>query len=78
MAYTAIKDWLQDEIKNITETGLYKHEKVITTSQGSEVGTTEGDNINFCANNYLGLADSPEIIDAVCDGCGSMVTAWRR
>ena len=68
MSYTAIRTWLDQELKNIEKGGLYKGEKVITTRQGSKVGTHEGDTINFCANNYLGLGDNPEIIDAVIEG----------
>ena len=49
----------------IERDGLTKNEKVITTPQGARVGLADGrELINLCANNYLGLADSPEVIEA--------------
>ena len=71
MAYTKIKYWLQQELKEIQEKGLYKNEKVIKTAQGSLVDTSEGKFINFCANNYLGLTDNAEIKQAVVEGIKS-------
>jgi glycine C-acetyltransferase len=68
MSYTGMKSWLVDELRQIDENGLFKGEKIITTAQGSRVDTRDGFNINFCANNYLGLADHPDIIDAVTEG----------
>ena len=68
MSYTAIRSWLADELNVIEESGLYKGEKIITTAQSSRVDTNDGVNINLCANNYLGLADHPEILEAVSEG----------
>jgi glycine C-acetyltransferase len=68
VAYTKMKSWLEDELQTIRDSGLYKDEKIIRTPQGSDVNTSQGEMINFCANNYLGLADSPEIERAVADG----------
>ena len=68
MSYTAMKSWLTDELHQIKESGLFKGEKIITASQGSRINTRDGVNINLCANNYLGLADHPEILDAVSEG----------
>ena len=68
MAYTNMKSWLVDELQTIRDSGLYKDEKIIRTPQGADVDTSQGEMINFCANNYLGLADSPEIERAVADG----------
>jgi len=49
--------------------GLYKNERIITTPQSSRIDTTEVKGvINMCANNYLGLADSPELIEAAKEG----------
>jgi glycine C-acetyltransferase len=62
----AFFDRLSAEISDIREQGLYKSERVITSMQGVEV-TVEGRDapiLNFCANNYLGLADDPRIIRA--------------
>jgi len=51
-----------DEIK---QQGLYKQERVITSPQGVEITTSDGNKVlNFCANNYLGLANHPALIDA--------------
>ena len=68
MTYTSIRSWLDEELQGIRDSGLYKGEKVMTGPQHSRVDTLEGEVINFCANNYLGLADDPEIIQAVKDG----------
>ncbi|MCH2320074.1 MAG: glycine C-acetyltransferase [SAR202 cluster bacterium] len=63
-----MKEFLQDELDGIRDSGLYKNEKIIRTPQGAEVDTSSGHEIIMCANNYLGLADSAEIEDAVADG----------
>ena len=68
MSYGNVKTWLVDELQNIRDSGLYKGEKLIETVQGPEVDTSEGHLINFCANNYLGLAGHPDILRAVSDG----------
>jgi glycine C-acetyltransferase len=53
------------EVKSIEQQGLYKRERVITTPQGVEIATREaGEVMNFCANNYLGLANHPELVEA--------------
>ena len=59
---------LTDELKTIEEAGLYKHERLITSKQAADIIVMENGQtrevINFCANNYLGLADHPELIKA--------------
>ena len=56
---------LQAELDAIREAGLFKSERVITSSQSAEITLADGRKVlNFCANNYLGLADDPAIIDA--------------
>ncbi|MEH6812872.1 MAG: glycine C-acetyltransferase [Motiliproteus sp.] len=56
-------DHLERELKTIDELGLFKRERIINTHQKAEVGIAGGDQvINLCANNYLGLADSPELM----------------
>ena len=57
-------DIYSSELEGIKEKGLYKKERVITAPQGAEVGTEDGDAVNFCANNYLGMANDPEIVEA--------------
>src|SRR5688572_8785437 len=68
MAYGVIKEFLQKELNHLRETGLFKEEKVILSPQGTNIKTDAGETINFCANNYLGLANHPEIIGAVHEG----------
>ena len=68
MAYTKIQAWLKDELETIEESGLWKSEIKINTPQRPNVGTTDGDTVNFCANNYLGLASHPEVIKAAEEG----------
>ncbi len=56
---------LQDQIDELHEQGLYKDERVIDSQQQANIHVTSGENVlNFCANNYLGLANSPELIEA--------------
>ena len=68
MAYGAIREHLQAELDSIRASGLYKDEKIIRSPQGAEVDTSTGHELIMCANNYLGLADSDEIEDAVAAG----------
>jgi glycine C-acetyltransferase len=61
-------DHIRDELDSIREAGLFKNERVITTPQDARISVTGHDRIlNLCANNYLGLADHPEIISAATD-----------
>ncbi len=67
--YTSIKDQLRGELDEIRTAGLYKTERSISSPQSShitagQVGVPGSDVLNFCANNYLGLADHPDIISA--------------
>lgn len=56
---------LRKTLQEIESQGLYKHERIITTPQGVDIKTREaGEVLNFCANNYLGLANHPEMISA--------------
>ena len=59
------KQIYQDTLSQIEAEGLYKKERTITTPQSVGINTIEGgDVLNFCANNYLGLANNPEVIAA--------------
>ena len=57
-------DKLKEELKKIKLDGLYKNERVITSSQGPNITVNNKEVLNFCANNYLGLSSHPEVIDA--------------
>ena len=66
--YLDFQKHLQGILSDIKEAGLYKNERVIITPQSSAIQVEGGkDVINFCANNYLGLADNPELIQAAKD-----------
>ena len=62
--YNSIKSRLKNELKEIKESGRFKDERKIVSKQNSLISTEKLDVINFCANNYLGLASNQEIIDA--------------
>lgn len=63
--YTKMQQHLQAELKAIEEAGLYKNERIIVTPQRAEIKVESGQQVlNFCANNYLGLSDHPELIQA--------------
>jgi glycine C-acetyltransferase len=66
--YGGIKDNLKKELQEIREAGLYKTERIITSSQDAVIKISTGEEvINFCANNYLGLSNHPEVIQAAKD-----------
>jgi len=63
--YGAVRDDLRARLAGLEADGLVKRELVMTTPQGSHVGVAErGDLLNLCANNYLGLANHPEMVAA--------------
>lgn len=64
MAYRAIKEHLQRELKAIEESGLFKKERIIESPQGAEIIVNGRKVLNFCANNYLGLSSHPRVIEA--------------
>ena len=60
---------IQDQISQVKTDGLYKAERIITTAQQAEIAVSSGEQVvNFCANNYLGLANHPELIKAAKTG----------
>jgi len=66
--YGKIKDILKKELQELEGAGLYKSERIITSAQDVVIKLTTGEEvINFCANNYLGLSNHPEVIQAAKD-----------
>lgn len=65
--YGAIKDHLQAELAGIEAAGLTKRERGIAGPQRAAIEAGGTELLNFCANNYLGLADAPELVDAAKD-----------
>jgi glycine C-acetyltransferase len=63
--YGTIKEHLQEELRQISEAGLFKSERIITSPQEAEIQLDSGEKVlNFCANNYLGLSSHPSLIQA--------------
>ncbi len=63
--YQNYKSHLEAELQSIREAGLYKNERVITSPQGASIRVADGKEVlNFCANNYLGLSNNAELINA--------------
>ena len=64
--YSNFKEHLAKELQDIRDAGLYKEERVIVTPQSADIAVEgrKGDVVNFCANNYLGLADNTRLIEA--------------
>ncbi|HVA47492.1 MAG TPA: glycine C-acetyltransferase [Pirellulales bacterium] len=60
--YGAIQQHLARQIDEIRQAGLYKNERQLTSPQQAHVAVAEGQVLNLCANNYLGLADHPEVV----------------
>ncbi len=67
--YGAIQERLAKELTDIRDAGLFKHERVISTPQDAHVrvGTDNAQVLNLCANNYLGLAEHPDVLGAARD-----------
>lgn len=63
--YGKFQEFLQKELTSIEEQGLFKTERIITSAQRAQIKVQSGQEVlNFCANNYLGLSDNQELIDA--------------
>ena len=63
--YNALRTFVTQALKEIRESGLYKEERVLTTPQGVHIAVAGGRQaLNFCANNYLGLACDPRVLAA--------------
>ena len=62
--YKSLKSRLENELKEIEKSGRFKKEREILSKQNSLIKTNKSEVINFCANNYLGLASNDKIIQA--------------
>lgn len=63
--YKTLKTFLEKELEDVSNAGLFKKERVITSPQGAQVKVSDGnDVVIMCANNYLGLSSHPEVIEA--------------
>ena len=62
--YASLKSQLEGALAEIREAGTYKSERVITSAQSAHITTLQRELLNFCANNYLGLADHPQVLAA--------------
>lgn len=63
--YQDFQKYLQNELDGIQAAGLYKNERIIVSPQSAEIKISSGQKVlNFCANNYLGLSDNKELIEA--------------
>ncbi|NOR86350.1 MAG: glycine C-acetyltransferase, partial [Bacteroidales bacterium] len=66
--YKGFQEFLAKEISDIKSAGLYKDERVITSPQGAAINVSTGQEVlNFCANNYLGLSNNPQLVQAAKD-----------
>ena len=64
-----LKNKIDKTIEDIKKSGLYKSERLITSKQNASIAITDKNNVlNFCANNYLGLSNHPDLIKAAKDG----------
>ena len=72
----AYLDHLTETLRDIDAEGLMKHERLLTTPQGGSIKVGAREVINLCANNYLGLADHPDLITAAQSSIGSWSRSW--
>ncbi|WP_165313170.1 glycine C-acetyltransferase [Vibrio ziniensis] len=69
---TAFYQQIRDQLEEVKAEGLYKSERIITSQQQASVHISTGEEVlNFCANNYLGLANHPTLIEAAKEGMDS-------
>ena len=67
--YSGYKDFLKTQLEDLKAKGLYKDERIIVSPQQANIAINTGKEVlNMCANNYLGLADHPEVIKAAQEG----------
>ncbi len=68
MAYSSLKTVLAQQLADIRAAGLYKQERQLLSPQGTDIRVAQGPALNLCANNYLGLANHPDILKAATTG----------
>lgn len=68
MAYNSLKQVIESQLADIRAKGLYKSERRILGPQGTDILVGQGSVLNLCANNYLGLANHPDIVQSAVDG----------
>jgi glycine C-acetyltransferase len=68
MSDQRLRDLLRPQLDDLRARGLYKRERQLQGPQGSAIRVAQGEVINFCANNYLGLANHPAIVEAAHEG----------
>jgi len=71
MAYSSFKKVADQILAEIRSRGLYKSERQLLSPQGADIRVEHGQVLNLCANNYLGLANHPEIVKAAAEGLGN-------
>ncbi len=62
-----IEKEIQNELNQLKEAGLFKHERIITSHQAAKIKSSYKEVINLCANNYLGLSSDPFVIQKAHD-----------
>jgi glycine C-acetyltransferase len=68
MSYQSLKHAIEQQLTDIRSAGLYKTERRVLGAQGAEIRVAQGHVLNLCANNYLGLANHPDVVQAAIDG----------
>src|SRR3984957_6423200 len=68
MSQQRLRDLLRTQLDDLKAKGLYKRERQLQGPQGSAIRVADREVINFCANNYLGLANHPAIVEAAHEG----------
>jgi glycine C-acetyltransferase len=68
MAYSSLKKIISQQLADIRAKGLYKSERQLLSPQGADIRVTQGHVLNLCANNYLGLANHAQIVQAAMEG----------
>ncbi|ADB51215.1 glycine C-acetyltransferase [Conexibacter woesei] len=62
--FDSVRDGLREELAELRSAGLYKQERIISSPQDARIRVARGEVLNLCANNYLGLADHPAVVEA--------------